>query len=95
MIDFNEVGVTNLGDIPDGVSFLDASRSAKGQRKFTINPDHHSKRLTVCETSREIWRIAESLPEPHRSNMQLLAGQAYDMGKRMDVRMKELKAALR
>lgn len=95
MIDFNEVGITNLGDIPDGISFLEATKAAQAKRKFTINPDHHSKRLTVCETSREIWRIAESLPEPHRSDMQLLAGQAYDMGKRMDARMKELKAALR
>ena len=86
-----EVGITNLGPVPDGMTFLDATKAVTGQRKYAINPDHHSNRLTVCETMREIWRIAEHLPEPERSQLQLLAGAGFDYGKRMDARMKELK----
>lgn len=87
----SEEGITNLGPVPDGLSFLEAIELASEQRKYRINPDHQSRRLTVCETQREIWRIAETLPEPKRSQLQLLAGAAFDFGKRMDRRMKELK----
>jgi len=92
--DFNEVGVTNLGPVPAGMTFLAAIDAARGQRKFTINPERIGHRLTLCETQREVWRIAEHLPEPERSQLQLLAGAAFDMGKRMDARMKELKSML-
>lgn len=88
----DETGVTNLGPVPDGLSFLEAVDLARGQRKYRINPGHQSRRMTVCETQREIWRIAETLPEPERTQLQLLAGAAFDFGKRMDARMKELKA---
>lgn len=88
----DEQGITNLGPVPDGMSFLAASVAAVGQRKYHINPGHQSRRLTVCETQREIWRIAETLPEPQRSQLQMLAGQGFDMGKRMNARMQELKA---
>lgn len=88
----DETGITNLGPVPDGLSFLDAIEMTRAKRKYQINPDHQSRRLTICETQREIWRIAESLPEPERSQVQLLAGAAFDFGKRMDARMKELKA---
>lgn len=88
----NEEGITNLGDVPEGMTFLAALEAVKAQRKYTINPDHRSRRLTICETQREVWRIAETLPEPERSKLKLLAGAAYDFGKRMDARMKELKA---
>jgi len=89
-----ELGITNLGPVPDGMTFLEATKTVFEKRKYAINPDHHSKRLTVCETMREIWRIAEHLPEPERSQLQLLAGAGFDYGKRMDARMKELKAML-
>lgn len=92
---FDEVGVTNLGRVPAGMTFIDAVAAARSQRKFTINPEAIGHRLTVCETQREIWRIAEGLPEPERSKLQLLAGAAFDMGKRMNARMVELKALKR
>lgn len=87
-----EVGITNLGPVPEGMTFLEATKAVAPQRKYQINPHLHSHRLTVCETQREIWRIAEILPEPERSQLQLLAGASFDYGKRMDARMKELKA---
>jgi hypothetical protein len=76
------------------MSFMDASEAAIGRRKYKINPEHQSRRLTVCETQREIWRIADALSEPARSQLQMLAGQGFDMGKRMNARMQELKATL-
>lgn len=87
-----EEGVTNLGPIPEGLSVLDAMAAVRDHRKYRINPGHESRRLTICEAVREIWRIADTLPEPERSQLQLLAGAAFDFGKRMDARMKELKA---
>lgn len=89
-----EEGITNLGHVPDGMTFLEATKAVAGNRKYTINPDHHSKRLTVCETMREVWRIAERIPEPERSQLQLLAGAGYDYGKRMNQRMVDLKALM-
>lgn len=55
----SEVGITNLGPVPEGMEFLEAVASVEGQRKHDINPEHQSKRLTLCEALREIWRIAE------------------------------------
>lgn len=89
----SEVGITNLGPVPPGMTFLDAIEAARGARKYRINPEHQSHRLTICETQREIWRIAEALPEPQRSQLQLLAGAAFDFGKRMNKRMTDLKAS--
>ena len=90
----DEVGLTNMGSVPAGMSFRDACRLIWAKRKYLINPAHHSRRLTLCETQREIWRIADTLPEPARSELQMLAGCAFDAGKRMDARMKELKGML-
>ena len=90
----DETGITNLGRVPEGMTFLDAAAAVGEQRKYHINPAHRSGRLTLCEAQREIWRIAESLPEPQRGQLQLLAGASFDFGKRMDARMKELKAML-
>lgn len=90
----DETGITNLGPVPPGLAFIDAIRAAEPQRKHRINPAHQSRRLTLCETQREIWRIASRLPEPQRSQLQLLAGAGFDFGKRMDARMKQLKAML-
>lgn len=94
MRDLDETGITNLGRVPEGMTFLDAAEDIRGQRKYHINPDHQSRRLTLCEVLREIWRIADALPEPQRSRLQLLAGASFDFGKRMDARMKELKGML-
>ena len=87
-----EVGITNLGPVPPGMSVLDATAAVVEERKYHIDPKHQSLRLTVCETQREIWRIADRLPEPERSQLQMLAAASFDYGKRMDARMKELKA---
>jgi hypothetical protein len=76
------------------MTFRDACRSIWAKRKFFINPAHESRRLTLCETQREIHRIAETLPEPARSDLQMLAACGFDAGKRMDARMKELKGML-
>lgn len=73
------------------MTFLAATESMVAARKYQINPRHQSRRLTLCETVREVWRIADKLPEPERSQLQMLAGAAFDYGKRMDRRMKELK----
>ena len=81
-------GPTNLGPIPLGVSFRQAIRCNRHLRKFAINPQHHTRRLTLCETVREIWRIADTLPEPQRSELQDLAGAAFDFGKRMNAKLK-------
>lgn len=87
----SEVGITNLGPVPDGMSFVEAMRAMRQQRKYQINPQHRSHRLTICETMREIHRIAEDLPEPQRSALQDLAWGGFDFGKRMNARMVELR----
>ena len=87
-----EEGITNLGPVPNGMSFQDAIALTQSDRKYFINPDHQSRRLTICETMREVWRVADTLPEPQRSQLQILAGAGYDFGKRMNARMIELKA---
>ncbi len=89
-----EEGITNLGPVPVGMTFIDALDAVRGARKYRINPEHQSHRLTICETQREVWRIAETLPEPQRSQLQLLAGAAFDFGKRMNQRMIDLKASV-
>lgn len=94
VVSLEERGVTNLGPVPEGMTFLDAARALWASRKHEINPEHQSRRLTLCETQREIWRIADGLPEPLRSDLQMLAACGFDAGKRMDARMKQLKAML-
>ena len=83
---------TNLGFVREGETFLEATRAVFGQRKYLINPHHHSGRLTVCETAREIWRLAAKLPEPQRREFQLLAGAAFDYGKRMNAKLQKYAA---
>jgi len=78
---------TNLGPVPDGMTFREATRAVLQQRKYLINPNHHTGRLTLCETVREIWRLAADLPEPARSDLQLLSGAAFDYAKRMNAKL--------
>lgn len=87
----DEVGVTNLGDVPAGLTFLEATIAARSQRKYRVNPQHYSARLTICETARELYRRAGGLAEPERTAFQELAAQAFDMGKRMNARMVKLR----
>lgn len=83
--------VTNLGDIPEGVSVADAVRASAPLRKYRINPQHQSRRLTICETAREIWRLAGMLPEAERDQFRDLAAAAFNHGKCMDARMRQLR----
>lgn len=86
----SEVGITNLGDVPDGMTFRAAIESTVGSRKYELNPHHESRRLTICETLREIHRETER-PEPDMAYIRFLVMSAGDFAKRMDARMKELK----
>lgn len=89
----SEVGITNLGPIPEGMTLLEAIRATEDQRRFILNPNHHSGRLTICETLREIWRETQK-PEPDQEAIRDLVMAAGDFAKRMDARMKELKGML-
>lgn len=91
--DLDETGVTNLGPVPEGMSFLHATMAMRGRRKFVLNPGHHSKRLTICETLREIYRESEK-PKPDMAAIRELVMAAGDYAKRMDARLKELKALI-
>lgn len=93
MADPAEIGVTNLGPVPDGMEFYDALRALASQRKYRINPDHRSRRLTICETMREIVRET-ARPNPDLAKIADLAAAGFDFGKRMNQRMIDLKAML-
>lgn len=83
--------VTNLGDVPYGMSFLDATRATRDLRRYTINPGHRSQRLTICETMREVWRMGERIGGADGAALQELAAAGFDYGKRMDARMRDLR----
>lgn len=93
----DETGITNLGVIPEGMTFAAAIAAAKPQRKYTIDPYRKTEltRLTLCETLRALWREVDTLPDgPQKEQMREYLGAAFDFGKRMDARMKQLKAML-
>lgn len=84
------MGITNLGPVPEGMTFYEALSALRDQRKHAINPDHQSRRLTYCEVMREIVRETRA-ERPDLAKIADLAGAGFDFGKRMDARMKELK----
>lgn len=86
----DETGITNLGPVPHGMSFRDAIRQTESARKYVLNPHHESRRMTICEALREIYRETEK-PEPDLEYVRFLVMSAGDFAKRMDARMKELK----
>jgi hypothetical protein len=86
----DETGITNLGPVPDGMTFWEATCHMRPQRKYRINPHYQSRRMTICETMREIHREVMQ-PEPDLAKIADLAAAGFDYGKRMDARMKELK----
>lgn len=47
---------------------------------------------TICEVHREIYDLAEILPEPQKENLQNLVLDAFIMGKKMDAKLREYKA---
>lgn len=89
MGDSREAGITNLGPVPEDMSFLDATKAL--ELKYEINPNHFSKRLTICETSREIWRIADRIGD---DDLKALAAASFHFGKSMDRRLRYLRAKL-
>lgn len=90
-----EEGITNLGMIPDGVSFSEAIKSIKDKRKFFIDPYEGGHRLTICDTLRMTLRETYNLPDSKEKEQIIeYLEQAYDFGKRMDARIKYLKSVL-
>lgn len=85
-----EEGITNLGPVPEGMSFIEATHALAGERRFIINPRHHSGRMTICETMREIWRLAD---RAGNEDIKALAAAGFDYGKRMNARMVELRCS--
>jgi hypothetical protein len=87
----SEQGITNLGPVPDGMTFWEASQLALEQRKFApIDPLTETNRLTLCETVREIYRETRK-SEPDMAKIRTLCALSFEYGKRMDARMKELR----
>lgn len=91
----SEEGITNLGFVPEGMTFAEATRAVKNKRKYFIDPLRGGHRLTICDTLRMTWREVEKLPSsPETEQIKEYLAQAFDYGKRMDARMKELKKEL-
>lgn len=90
-----EEGITNLGLVPQGMSFAQATESVKNKRKYFINPYEGGHRLTICDTLRMTLREVNKLPvSTETEQIKEYLAQAYDYGKRMDARMKYLKSIL-
>lgn len=90
-----EEGITNLGLVPNGMTFAQATESVKPQRKYFINAYEGGHRLTVCDTLRMTLREVNKLPpSPEVEQIKEYIAQAYDYGKRMDARMKYLRSIL-
>lgn len=89
----SEEGLTNLGRVPVGMTFADATRAATGQRKFQIDPYSRGHRLTICDTLRQTWRVVDRLPDSaEKGQIREYLAAAFDYAKRMDARLKEIKA---
>ena len=90
-----EENITNLGLVPDGMTFSEAAEMIKGKRKYTINPYSGGHRLTICDTLRMTWREVDKIPDSEeKEQIKQYLAQAFDFGKRMDARMKYLKSIL-
>lgn len=90
-----ETGITNLGLVPRGMTFAEAILASAPQRKYHINPYEGGHRLTLCDTIRNSWQLVDKLPDgPEKQQLYENFRAMFDFGKRMDARMKELKALL-
>lgn len=90
-----EEGITNLGEVPKGVSFSQAIRSIKNKRKYIINPYEGGHRLTICDTLRmSVRELDKTENTEEKEQIREYLSQAYDFAKRMDARMKYLKNVL-
>lgn len=87
-----EEGLTNLGRVPKGMTFAQATAAMRSQRKWIINPHDNGHRLTICDTLRHIWRELDKMPDcAPKDQIRDYLGAAFDYAKRMDRRMRELK----
>ena len=90
-----EEGITNLGPLPKGMSFLQATRAMKAERKYAIDYYVKGNRLTICDTLRHMWREVDKLPNSEtKAVLREYIAASVDYAKRMDARMKELKGML-
>ncbi len=90
-----EDGITNLGPVPAGMTFADAIEATKPRRKFVLNHYEGGHRLTICDTIRHTWRVLDTMPDsPEKDQVREYLLAMGDFAKRMDYRMKELKAML-
>jgi hypothetical protein len=87
-----EVGLTNLGPVPEGLTFLEATIAMRGERKFAIDYYRKGDRLTICDTLRQMWRETDRMPESEaRDAVREYIAACADFSKRMDARLTELK----
>lgn len=88
-----EEGITNLGCVPQGMTFAEATAAARPRRKYRINPYDGGRRLTICDTLRMTWRELDKLPQgPEVEQIRDYLAAAFDYAKRMNARLQELKA---
>jgi hypothetical protein len=64
--------------------------------KHSLDPKHVSKRITICEIHRLIFLIVDKDPEDitqeDREQIKRLCMVAFDMGKRMSVKLQSYKS---
>lgn len=90
-----EEGITNLGLVPNGMTFSQATSAISHKRKFFINAYEGGHRLTLCDTLRMTLREIDKLSDSsEKFQITEYIEQSYDYAKRMDARMKYLKNIL-
>lgn len=90
-----EEGITNLGKVPAGMTFAQAIEATKPLRKYALNHYEGGHRLTICDTIRQTWRVLDAMPDnPEKEQIREYLLAMGDFAKRMDARMKELKAMM-
>lgn len=93
--DLSELNITNLGPVPPGMTFLEATIAMRGRRKYAVDYYCKGTRLTICDTLRHMRQIIDTLPEgTERDALAEYVDASVDYAKRMDARMKELKGML-
>ncbi len=86
----DESPIKNLGRVPVGMTFIDAAKALP--LKVTIDPFYNSRHLTICETMREVWRVADRIGGRDGADLKALAAAGYHFAKAMDSRLREVRA---
>lgn len=95
MKNLEELNITNLGNVPQGMSYAQAVESVKHLRKYFIDPYSGGHRLTICDTLRMSWRILDTMERtPEVEQLYEYLAQCFHYSKSMDARMKYLKSIL-